>query len=64
MGVFSQIGLGVIGRNLLTWDNYDEGYDPEVGIVEGEGGSAVVTKIDAFRYPNYRTFTGFIEVKF
>jgi len=64
LGVFSQIGLGVIGRNLLTWDNYDEGYDPEVGIVEGEGGSAVVAKIDAFRYPNYRTFTGFIEVKF
>jgi len=64
LGVFSHLGVGVVGRNLLTWDSYDEGYDPEVGIVGDQGGSAVLTKIDAFRYPNYRTFTGFLEVRF
>ena len=28
LGVFSHLGVGVVGRNLLTWDSYDEGYDP------------------------------------
>ncbi len=60
-GLFKKVSVGIIGRNLLTFDNYDEGYDPEVGTTGDQGGSAVVTKIDAFRYPNFRSFTGILE---
>ena len=60
----SKLSLGVIGRNLLSWDNYDRGTDPEVGISTGSTGSAVISKIDSFTYPNFRSFTGYFEIEF
>ncbi|MCG8605889.1 SusC/RagA family TonB-linked outer membrane protein [bacterium] len=69
-GLLNKVSLGIVGRNLFTFDNYHQGYDPEVGIVGNDsggsdnGGSAVITKIDAFRYPNFRTFTGILEIEF
>ncbi len=54
----NRITIGVIGRNLLTWTNY-KGFDPEVG-----RGDATLYRVDAFRYPNYRTITGILELEF
>jgi TonB-linked SusC/RagA family outer membrane protein len=56
--------LSLIGRNLHTWTSYT-GFDPEVGFgaVNGSGstsngsGSAAVNAIDAFQFPNLRSFT-------
>lgn len=56
--------LSLIGRNLHTWTKYT-GFDPEVGFgaVSGSGstangsGSAAINAIDAFQFPNLRTFT-------
>lgn len=56
--VFHRITVGVIGRNLLTLSNYS-GFDPEVG-----AGDATLMRIDAFGYPQYRTFTGILELEF
>ena len=59
---FKSLRIGVIGRNLITWTNYS-GYDPELGSSEGAGDSTVQAW-DDFQYPNYRTFSGSIELKF
>jgi hypothetical protein len=52
--------VSVQGRNLLTLTGY-RGFDPEVGVgVSGSGGeanSAAVNAIDAFTFPNTRSFT-------
>src|SRR6185436_5745795 len=52
--------VSVQGRNLLTLTGY-RGFDPEVGIgVSGSGGeanSAAINAIDAFTFPNTRSFT-------
>lgn len=57
--------VNMIGRNLHTWTNY-KGFDPEVGFggVAGQGsssskgaGSAAINAIDAFTFPNLRTFS-------
>ncbi len=55
-----RISLSVIGRNLITWTDYP-GYDPEVSTDNSEG---VIFRYDAFEYPNYRTFTGAVEIEF
>jgi TonB-linked SusC/RagA family outer membrane protein len=47
--------ISLIGRNLFTSTNY-RGYDPEVG--------GVLTRLDSFDYPRYRTFTGSLEFTF
>ena len=54
-----RIGLQLIGRNLLTWTNYTGGFNPEVG-----SGDATRLRFDGFGYPNFRSFTGAIEVVF
>ena len=54
-GFIKQFQFGVIGRNLLTFSGY-KGFDPEVG-----QGDATLLRYDGFGYPNYRTFTGYIE---
>ena len=59
-GFLNKVTVGIRGRNLITWADY-RGYDPEVGVTGGESGSAVIAKVDAFQYPNFRTFTGVIE---
>ncbi len=51
--------LSIVGRNLVTFTNY-RGFDPEVGIGPSAGGqtnSAAVNAVDAFTFPNLRTFT-------
>jgi TonB-linked SusC/RagA family outer membrane protein len=50
--------LSVIGRNLKTWSDY-KGFDPEVGAGAsgGESGSALINAVDAFTFPNLRSFT-------
>jgi TonB-linked SusC/RagA family outer membrane protein len=59
LGVNS-LRIGVIGRNLFTFSKYS-GYDPEVA---GLSGDPFSFRIDGFSYPNFRTFTGFMEINF
>lgn len=62
----------VVGRNLKTWTKYT-GFDPEVGFgaVSGSGGtggnsagSALINAVDAFQFPNTRTFTFSLSTSF
>ncbi len=56
--------FSLIGRNLLTLTGY-RGFDPEVGIATVPGGnindnvssSRAINAVDAFVFPNLRTFT-------
>ncbi len=52
--------ISVVGRNLFTLTGY-RGFDPEVGLSGGNqlngAGSAVINAVDAFTFPNLRTFT-------
>lgn len=50
--------IAFIGRNVFTWTSYS-GFDPEV-----TAGGDFNYRIDGFRYPNFRTFTGQIELQF
>ena len=54
----SGVKVGLIGRNLYTWTSYS-GFDPEV-----TSGNDFNFRIDGFRYPNFRTITGQVEVQF
>ena len=56
--VASGVKLALIGRNLYTWTKYT-GFDPEV-----TSGNDFNFRIDGFRYPNFRTVTGQIELSF
>jgi TonB-linked SusC/RagA family outer membrane protein len=56
----NSLRVGVIGRNLFTFTKYS-GYDPEVA---GLTGDAFSFRWDGFSYPNFRTFTGFMEIEF
>jgi TonB-linked SusC/RagA family outer membrane protein len=56
----SSLRVGVIGRNLFTFTKYS-GYDPEVA---GLSGDPYSFRVDGFSYPNFRTFTGFMEINF
>jgi TonB-linked SusC/RagA family outer membrane protein len=47
--------LSVLGRNLMTWTDYS-GYDPEVG--------TVTNRLGGFDYPQYRSFTGVLQLQF
>jgi TonB-linked SusC/RagA family outer membrane protein len=57
------VTLSMIGRNLLTLTNYS-GFDPEVGLSGGGLGSAALTRVDGFSYPNFRTLTFGVELNF
>lgn len=52
--------IAVVGRNLFTITGY-RGFDPEVGLSGGQAlngpGSAAINAVDAFTFPNLRTFT-------
>jgi len=63
LGGFDRITFGVIGRNLKTWTDY-QGYDPEVGVAGSTGGSAVISRFDAYGYPNFRTVSLSVELGF
>ena len=56
----NSLRIGVIGRNLFTFTKYS-GYDPEVA---GLSGDPYSFRFDGFSYPNFRTFTGFMEINF
>lgn len=59
------LSLNLIGRNLLTFSDY-QGYDPESGTgTQGSGGgSEAIGRVDNFGYPNFRTFTAALEIIF
>ena len=59
----SGLTLSAVGRNVLTWTNYD-GYDPDVGSTGGGVGSAVLARVDGYSYPNFRTLTLGVEITF
>jgi hypothetical protein len=62
--LFNRISLRFVGRNLLTFTDYD-GYDPEVGITGNSSGSSVVGRIDDdVTYPHYRTYSFSVELEF
>lgn len=56
--VASRVKLALIGRNLYTWTNYS-GFDPDV-----TAGTDFNFRVDGFRYPNFRTITGQVELTF
>jgi TonB-linked SusC/RagA family outer membrane protein len=56
----NNLRVGVIGHNLFTFTKYS-GYDPEVAGLTGDSFSF---RWDGFSYPNFRTFTGFMEIDF
>ncbi len=58
-GFFKRVTVSLIGRNLKTWTNYT-GFDPEVSTA----GDAGIYRFDGFGYPNYRSFTGSLEIEF
>lgn len=57
----SRFRLYVGGQNLLTFDNYEFGLDPEVGAT---GGSNLENGVDRGRYPISRTITMGVNVGF
>ncbi len=54
-----EIRLSVTGRNLLTFTDYT-GWDPEVALRT----NATNFRLDEYAYPNYRTYTGSIQIRF
>jgi TonB-linked SusC/RagA family outer membrane protein len=54
----SQVKIALIGRNLYTWTSYT-GFDPDV-----TAGGDFNFRVDGFRYPNFRTLTGQVELTF
>ncbi len=58
LGNSRTVRLSVIGRNLKTWTNYS-GFDPE-----SSSNGDFNYRIDGFRYPSYRQFSGMIEIGF
>jgi hypothetical protein len=57
------LGFTVTGRNLYTWTDY-LGYDPDSGASGGDLGSAAASRQEGYSYPQFRTFTGTIEIIF
>jgi TonB-linked SusC/RagA family outer membrane protein len=60
---FGDFTVGVTGRNLKTFTNYT-GYDPEVGRGGGRLGSAALNAVDAYVFPNLRTYTFTVTTRF
>lgn len=61
---YGDFTVGVVGRNLLTWTRGYRGFDPETGLTGGAVGSAAITAIDRYNFPNLRTFTFSIATTF
>ncbi len=58
LGQVAGLRVSFLARNVLTWTNYS-GFDPDV-----TSGGDFNYKIDGFRYPPFRTFTGQVEIRF
>ncbi len=58
--------VSLIGRNLKTWTRYT-GFDPEVGVgnsVNSQAASGLVNAIDAFTFPQTRSFSLVVSAGF
>lgn len=55
--------IGIDGRNLITWTKYT-GLDPDTYNPIGAGGDPTTFRFDSFAYPNFRTFSGMVEIGF
>ncbi|NLG63792.1 MAG: SusC/RagA family TonB-linked outer membrane protein [Candidatus Cloacimonetes bacterium] len=55
LGRIDGLSMFLIGRNLLTFSDY-KGFDPEIG--------TPIARIDSFDYPQYRTVTAGVEIRF
>lgn len=57
----------LIGRNLMTFSKY-HGFDPEVGFssnnINDAANSSQINALDAYTFPNLRTFTFAIQTRF
>jgi len=60
--VLKGLKLSLVGRNLFTFTPYT-GYDPEVAWFDTEF-DANSNNTDAFTYPNFRTVSAALEIKF
>ncbi|MBN2166810.1 MAG: SusC/RagA family TonB-linked outer membrane protein [Marinilabiliaceae bacterium] len=60
-GLIKGLKIGVIGRNLLTITDYT-GYDPEVATKDVNG--VQYYPFDFAGYPNFRSYSASIEIKF
>ena len=58
-GLVKSVKIGAVARNIFTISNY-KGYDPEVA----SGSDLSNYPFDDFGYPNFRTFSGTIQVTF
>ena len=63
VGGFGNWSVSVIGRNLITISDY-QGFDPEVGLAGGQASSAAINAVDAFTFPNTRSFTFALSTSF
>lgn len=59
LGFMKGIKISLIGRNLLTFTNYS-GFDPEVGTTDG----TQIYAYDFMGYPNFRSYSASVELKF
>ena len=57
--LLDEVKLSVTGRNLFTFTDYT-GFDPEVALRT----NATNFRLDEYAYPNFRTITGAIQVRF
>jgi TonB-linked SusC/RagA family outer membrane protein len=57
------IRVSINGRNLITWTKYT-GLDPDTHNPVGLGGDPTTFRFDSFAYPNFRTFSGMVEIGF
>ncbi len=55
LGMVDGMSLFLVGRNLVTWTDY-KGFDPEIG--------TPIERIDSFDYPQFRTVTAGVELRF
>ena len=58
-GRLNSLKFSLIGRNLLTFTDYS-GWDPEVALRT----NATNFRLDEYSYPNFRTFTAAIDLRF
>ncbi|MCA0377044.1 MAG: SusC/RagA family TonB-linked outer membrane protein [Gemmatimonadetes bacterium] len=63
VGAINDVTLQLIGRNIFTFTKYS-GYDPELGVSGGQGGSGLINQVDAFDFPTLRTYTFTISTRF
>lgn len=51
--------VSLVGRNLKTWTRYS-GYDPDAA----DSGQNFINRLDSYAYPQYRTFSAVLTLKF